>query len=75
MEQLIIEKTKKFSIILRELRKSEGLTQKQIAAKLCIAHQSYQAYEAGMAVPTIENFIKLCEIYNVTPNELLSYEL
>ena len=58
---------------IKQLRLSAKLTQKQIAEKMGITYQSYQAYEMGLTVPTLVNFLKLCEIFDVTPNELLEY--
>ncbi|MBO5327855.1 MAG: helix-turn-helix transcriptional regulator [Clostridia bacterium] len=51
---------------LIELREDNGFTQKDIANKLGISYQSYQAYELGVAVPTLQNFIKLGNIYDVS---------
>lgn len=56
---------------LKELRLAENLTQKQVATAINITYQSYQAYEAGISMPTLENFLKLCNFFNITPNDLL----
>lgn len=58
---------------LKQLRLFMGLTQKQVAEKMGIKYQSYQAYEAGTSIPTLKNLLKLCDIFDVTPNELLDY--
>ena len=58
---------------IKQLRLSAKLTQKQVAAQVGITYQSYQAYETGLTVPTLANFLKLCEIFDVTPDELLEY--
>lgn len=63
----------KFNIILKQLRALEGLTQRQVAEKMGIKYQSYQAYEAGIALPGMKNLLKLCEIFEVTPNDLLDF--
>lgn len=67
------EKLNKLNIILKELRKQEGLTQRQVADKLGVTYQSYQAYELGIAVPSLIHFLELCNIFHVTPNDLLDY--
>lgn len=67
------ERLQKLNITLKQLRLLEGLTQKQVAEKMSIRFQSYQAYEAGISLPTLKNLLKLCEIFDVTPNDLLSY--
>ena len=65
------KKLKDFSTILKQCRLSEGLTQKQVAFKIGITYQSYQAYERGIALPTLENFLRLCTFFDSTPNEML----
>lgn len=56
---------------LKDLRKASGMTQKQVAEKLQIAYQSYQAYELGLTVPTLQNFIKLTKLFDVSYEDLL----
>ncbi len=56
---------------LRELRKQYGYTQKYIADKIGTSYQAYQAYELGVAVPTLQNFIKLAKLFDVSYDELL----
>ena len=61
-------------MIVKQSRLAEKLTQKQVASYLGISTQSYQAYEAGIALPTLAHLVKLCEIFNTTPNDLLDFE-
>ncbi|MBQ3494493.1 MAG: helix-turn-helix transcriptional regulator [Clostridia bacterium] len=56
---------------LKYLRKQFGYTQKYVAEKLGITYQSYQAYEFGTTVPTLQNFIKLANLYDIQIDELL----
>lgn len=56
---------------LKDLRKQFGYTQKYVAAQIGIAYQSYQHYELGLTVPTLQNFIKLAKLYNVSYEDLL----
>ncbi len=56
---------------LTELRKQYGYTQKEVAERIGITYQSYQAYERGIAVPTLQNFVKLANMYEVSCDELL----
>lgn len=65
MERENLRKFKTLANNLKELRKLYSYTQKEVAEKLGVAYQSYQAYEIGVAVPTLQNFIKLAEIYDV----------
>lgn len=48
-----------------------GLTQKEVAIELGITYQSYQAYELGITIPTLQNFIKLAKLFEVPYEELL----
>lgn len=57
---------------LIELRKQYGYTQQYVASYLGITYQSYQAYERGITVPTLQNFIKLSKLYEISCDELLS---
>ena len=59
---------------LKQLRTQYNLKQKDVAKKLGITYQSYQAYELGISVPTLQNFIKLAEIYDVSLDYLIGKE-
>ncbi len=56
---------------LKELRKQYGYTQQYVADQLSISCQAYQAYEWGVNVPTLQNFIKLARLYDVSLEDLL----
>ena len=56
----------KFYERLRELRKASPFTQKTIADELGISVTAYQYYESCENQPSIENLIKLCDMFNVT---------
>ncbi len=56
---------------LKNLRKQFEYTQSYVAAQIGISYQSYQAYEWGVTVPTLQNFIKLAKLYDVSLDELL----
>ena len=56
---------------LKDLRKQFGYTQKYVAEQIGITFQSYQHYEWGLTVPTLQNFINLAKLYDVPYNELL----
>lgn len=57
---------------LKVLRKQSNYTQVYVAEQIGISCSSYQAYEWGTAVPTLQNFIKLAKLYGVTCNDLLA---
>jgi len=60
----------KFAKNLKFERESRHLTQKDVADKLGIKTQSYQAYEGGISLPTTENLIKLSLIFDLSLDEL-----
>ncbi len=59
------------SVNLKQLREQYHLTLKEVAEKLGITYQSYHAYEKGLTVPTLQNFIKLAHLYEVSLDELV----
>lgn len=61
-----------FAKNIKDLRKQYNYTQKYVAQQLGITYQSYQAYELGITVPTLQNFIKLAKFYDVPYEDLLS---
>lgn len=60
-----------FSKIIRELRESAHMTQGQVADKLGIRYQSYQSYELGLTLPSLDNFIKLADLFEVSLDYLI----
>lgn len=60
--------------LLKELRKDNNLSQKQLAEKLCISQQTYSDYENGKTEPTIETLISISKLFNVTIEYLLGIE-
>ena len=59
-----------FSKNLKKEREQKNLTQKQLASSIGITTQSYQAYEAGLTLPTTENLLKLSLILDISLDEL-----
>ena len=60
-----------FAKNLQALRKSANLSQENLADQLHISRQAVSKWEQGQSTPDLETCIKLCEILNVTPNQLL----
>ena len=60
-----------FQKILRGLRQAYGFTQQDVAQKLKIAYQSYQAYERGITLPTLKNFVAIADLFDVSLDYLL----
>lgn len=71
MKKKEVESLKKLPSILYELRTQNGWTQSEVAEKLFIRYQSYQAYELGISLPTLQNFIALAELYDVSLDFLI----
>ena len=66
-----MEELYKLSKNLKDLRKQFGYTQTYVAEKIGISFQSYQHYEWGLTVPTLQHFIKLAKLYNLSLDELI----
>ena len=60
---------------IRELRKSKNLSQEALGAKLGISGQAVAKWEKGDSYPDICNIPLLCEIFNVSADELLGVSL
>ena len=56
---------------LAELRTLNKMTQKEVAERLGISQPSYIRYENGSAEPTLENLIKLADLFDVSLDDLL----
>ena len=56
---------------LTELRKLNKQTQTQVAEYLHIRQPSYIRYERGDAEPTLENLVRLADLFDVSVDYLL----
>ena len=70
MNEKIYKFLKNFSENLKLERKAHCMTQRQVADALGIKTQSYQAYEVGVAMPTVENLLKLSILFELSLDEL-----
>jgi repressor LexA len=58
---------------LRELRRRKLLTQQELARLVGVKkYQTVQRWETGQAYPRPAQLRKLCEVLEVTPDELLA---
>lgn len=55
-------------------RKAKGFSQEDLASQMDISRQAVSKWENGTAQPEMSNIIKLCEVLEITPNELFGYE-
>ena len=56
---------------LKEARKNAGLTQTELAEKLCVSRQAITKWEAGNGIPDVENLKALSQVLNVSIDFLL----
>lgn len=63
---------KAFGQRIKQLRKQQSWTQKQLAAKLDIRFSQLNKYECGLHIPPAEKLIQLAEIFNTTTDFLLT---
>ncbi len=55
---------------LKQARKDKGLTQKEVAFKLHMTQQQYSRFENGIFELNYSQILFLCELYDITPNDL-----
>ena len=64
-------RTNKLAERLKELRKAKGLTQRDMARQFRLTDVGYGAWERGDTEPSIDNIIRLCEIFDCTADSLI----
>lgn len=57
---------------LYELRKKKGLSQEEVAEKLNVTRQSVSKWETDESKPDFDKIIPICELFEISSNELLS---
>jgi len=57
---------------LYELRKKKGLSQEEVAEKLNVTRQSVSKWETDESKPDFDKIVPICELYEISTNELLS---
>lgn len=65
----------KLSEKIIELRKANGMTQEELAAKCNVSRQSISKWEADIALPETEKLLILGEVFHVSMDVLLKDEL
>ena len=60
-----------FSEKLQLIRKSQGMTQEDIAEKLDVSRQAVAKWESGQVYPDISNLIQISNLFNVTVDYLV----
>lgn len=64
-------KTGKF---IAQMRRTQNLTQRQLADQLAISDKTVSKWECGKGLPEVSLMLPLCEILQITVNDLLSGE-
>ena len=65
----------KIGQFIAEQRKKNGLTQMQLAEKLNITDRAVSKWETGKSLPDSSIMLELCQILNISVNDLLSGEV
>ena len=63
-----------FGKIIKKLRRERDMTQEQLAEILSISPQAISRWETDMAMPDISLIAPLCNLFNVTSDELLEID-
>ena len=56
---------------LKELRYRHGFTVEQVSEALCVSENAVYKWEAGMTVPTVDNFYLLSCVYRTSLDQLI----
>jgi len=65
----------KFGDNLKTIRKSNKISQEQLAEKVGVSRQSVSKWENGEAYPEMHNILQLCKIFNCKINDLVHTEM
>lgn len=55
---------------LKEFRLKRKMSQAEVAKAMNISQSYYSRFEKGKALPDAKQIMKLCNIFEVTPNDL-----
>ena len=58
---------------IKKYRKAAGFTQEELATVFNSDARNIRSWESGAKIPRFDNFIALCVILGVTPNDILVY--
>ena len=59
---------------LLSLRKAKGISQEELANELHVSRQTVSQWETDQTMPTVENFLRLKEIFGVPVDKMLNVE-
>ena len=58
---------------LRQARRAKGLTQQKVAEAMNKYQSDYSDYERGLIQLDYDKIVFLCNLFEITPNELFSF--
>ncbi len=64
-----------FNENLRELRKSKGFTQEELASKINVVRQTVSKWEKGLSVPDADTLQKIADVLEVEVSQLLGAKI
>ncbi len=60
---------------LKTARRDKNLTQREVASLLRMTQQQYSRFENGIFELNYEQILFLCNLYEITPNELFDISI
>lgn len=69
-----METAKKIGANVKQARKDKGYTQKEVAAMLHMTQQQYSRFENGVFELNYEQILFICNLYDITPNDIFLIE-
>ena len=66
-------KADEFGERLKDERNARFMSQLQLALAAKVTQGSLGRWELGTTYPTLDNFIELCNVLDMSPNDLLGY--
>ena len=60
---------------IMQLRNNADISQEQLAEMLGVSRQSISKWEMDQALPQIDKVLQLCELFNVSADELLGIDI
>ncbi len=60
--------------IIRKIRGSEGMSQKEVAAELGIGYTNYNKMENGVREPSVSELKQLAILFGISVDDILNYE-
>jgi len=56
---------------IKKLRKEKGMTQDELAEKLCVTRQAVSSWEMGKTQPDVDTLTRLAEIFDVSVERII----